>query len=57
VTVDTSYAERWRQLKEARAVARGSLPGSWQLDQRLALQQLADKYVELRMAQARASAG
>jgi hypothetical protein len=53
VTVDTTYTERWRQLKEARALSRGVLPGSWRNDQRVALQSVADRYVELRMAQTR----
>jgi len=56
VTVDTTYTERWRQLKEARAISRGVLPGSWQAGERVALRRVADRYVEQRMAQLRVAA-
>jgi hypothetical protein len=56
VSIDTTYTERWRQLKEARALAYSALPGSWQAEQRIALKHLADRYVELRMSQPAAAA-
>jgi hypothetical protein len=55
VSVDTTYTERWRQLKEARELSRGTATEAWRLDP-VAVRGLEDRFVELRMTQPRAVA-